>query len=175
MRSDTKHPMYRGFTLIELLIVIVILSTLATIVSTGTSDLTAKADKSYTEKTVQIIHAALDRYAAEHGAYPDRAHWRNACDSIAAKHKRGTGYTFFVNRMTLYSNQQGEVCDSRQNGKYPLGPYISNGFPPVNPENGGSSIVVLPNPGSLNSSKTYGWIYDFNKGTFEPNNGRYNP
>lgn len=155
-----------GFTLVELLIVVVILSLLAATVGSGLSKLTSESKLGAVRTSAQRIQAALDRYAIEHGAYPDRSLWKAQCESIGAGYDKGTGYTFLVNRMKLYSNSEGEVCDSRHAGLYPLGPYLSEGIP-VNPLIESGAVLVYPLKAS-DAARTpvYGWTYDFDTGVF---------
>ncbi|MGB0865201.1 MAG: type II secretion system protein, partial [Granulosicoccaceae bacterium] len=116
VRKIQSQP--RGFTLLELLIVVVILTVLSSIVLPQFSDMTMDARQSVVNKNVQLVQAALDRYAVEHGGYPNNNTWKNWCPSLDRRHRIGTGYTFLINRLTLFSNGEHQVCDSRQDGGY---------------------------------------------------------
>lgn len=152
--------------MIELLVVVVIVSALAAVVVPNFSDVSAQSEQSYAAHQEKVVQSAIDRYFAEHGSFPHRDMWQVWCTSISGDYRRGTGYTFLLNRLKLYSNAAGEVCDSRQSGKYPLGPYLSKDIP-ENPLTNSAVVLVLPS--SINIGETgssYGWVYDSDNGMF---------
>lgn len=166
-------PKYRfGFTLIELLIVVVILSSLAAIVVpqfTSVGDASKNSSVAYNTKVVQ---GAIDRYGAENGFYPSKAHYGQICTGVnfSSFYDLGAPYSFLMNRLMLYGNGDGGVCDMRKDD-YVLGPYLSKPVP-VNPRNGIQAIRITPTvQGQDDSSSDFGWIYDQNTGEFLPFDG----
>lgn len=165
-RMKANHSGCTGFTLIELLIVVVILSSLAAITVSSYPAVGSQTAQSAVLSNVKIVQSALDRYAAEHGAYPDRSLWKKRCAGIGKEYGKGSGYTFLNNRMKLFSSRTGEVCDSRRGGDYPLGPYLDKDIP-VNSLIGSRAVLVYPlKPDDQNRVEFYGWIYDSDKGLF---------
>lgn len=161
-----------GFTLIELLIVVVILSSLAAIVVpqfTSVGDASKNSSLAYNTKMVQ---GAIDRYGAENGFYPSKSDYGQICwgASLSSFYDLSAPYSFLMNRLTLYGNGDGGVCDVRKND-YILGPYLSKPIP-VNPLSGKQAIKIIPTvPGQDDSSSDFGWTYDQYTGEFLPFDG----
>ncbi len=142
MRDLNNQGQYAGFTLIELLIVAVILSSLAAIVMPQFSSVGDSSKKSSTAYSAKIVRAALDRYRADNGFYPQSSHWGDSCSGITRGPRVATGtpYAFLLNRLALYGDGQGGVCDERTSA-FHLGPYLNKHIP-ANPRNGSAAIKL---------------------------------
>lgn len=168
------HPLlpnkqHAGFTLIELLIVIVILSSLATIVVPQFSSVGESSKNSSVAANAKIIQSAIDRYNADNGFHPSKAHYGQVCAGIDLSRNASLGkpYSFLLNRLALFGDGSGGICDSRKNN-FKLGPYLKSHVP-SNPRNGSAAIKILPTAaGQDNSSTDFGWTYDPNTGEFLP-------
>ena len=165
-KAPDKAP---GFTLLELLIVVVILSTLAAVVVPSFSDSRAGSQTSAINQNVKIVQSAIDRFQASHGYYPGPSNWGKGCTGFSKNlHAQNQG-EYLRNRLTLYTNIDGVVCDARtdrQRNEYPLGPYLQSQFP-LNPVNNSRSVYVYASEATRKvSAADYGWAYNYMNGTF---------
>lgn len=166
-RIATKYRF--GFTLIELLIVVVILASLAAIVVPQFTSVGEASKNSSVAYNTKMVQGAIDRYGAENGFYPSKDHYGQICTGVnySSFYDLGAPYSFLMNRLTLYGNGDGGVCDVRKD-RYVLGPYLSKPIP-VNPLSGRRGIKITPTvPGQNDSSTDFGWTYDQNTGEFLP-------
>ena len=76
MKNRRKRPY--GFTLIELLTVILVISILAALVIQTAGYVQQKAARGQAEAEIHAIEAALERYKADFGIYPDTEDSSNA-------------------------------------------------------------------------------------------------
>jgi prepilin-type N-terminal cleavage/methylation domain-containing protein len=132
----------KGFSLIELVIVVVIIAIIAAIaVVRFTRGATAANDAALNENWNEL-RKAIDRYAAEHGANPDRA-------SIA-------------DQLTMYTDDSGATA-AAPDDTHVYGPYLRV-IPVVNagPRSGQNGIGTADGP-------TIGWIYAQSGGDIRPN------
>lgn len=165
-----------GFTLIELLIVVVILSSLASIVTPSFFDTTDSSKNSVNKQNAKIVQAAIDRFHADHGRFPGPYFWegKEACVGIdrekyrTGEHGMDKGL-LLRNRLILRSNASGDVCDSfaeRHGKNYPFGPYLSKALPTNQRNNSGRVYVSNAELTGNEDLSDYGWHYNYNNGSF---------
>ena len=163
-------PNYRaGFTLIELLIVVVILSSLAAIVVPQFASVGLNSKNSSVAYNTKMVQGAIDRYNVDNGFYPSKAHYGQICTGVnyGVFYDLSAPYSFLMNRLTLFGNGKGGVCDARKDG-YVLGPYLTK-YVPINPRNGKQRIKITPAvSGQDNTSTNFGWTYHQETGEFLP-------
>ena len=132
----------KAFSLIELVIVVVIIAVIAAIaIVRFTRGATAASDAALNENWNEL-RKAIDRYAAEHSANPDKA-------SIA-------------HQLTMYTDDSGATAPVPDD-THIYGPYLRV-IPPLNtgPRSGQSGIATADGP-------TIGWIYAQSGGDIRPN------
>ena len=158
-----------GFTLLELLIVVVILSTLAAVVVPSFSESSAGSQTGVVNQNIKIVQSAIDRFHITHGYYPGPSNWGKGCSGFSQNLHAKTQGQYLRNRLTLYTNRDGVVCDSRTDQKrnvYPLGPYLRHQIP-LNPVNNSRSVYVYASGSTRNASaEKYGWAYSYDTGYF---------
>lgn len=150
-----------GFTLIELLIVVAILSTLAAIIIPSFSSSINSANAATHRTIVKNMQNALDRYKLDHGEYPSQVKLDDVplCTGGTQRvtdinNKAET----LTNQLMMYSNRSGEVCDERQNGDYPYGPYLRS--LPSNLDCNNAKIgVIYGEVEKLYDRPNHGWGY----------------
>lgn len=159
---------YSGFTLLELLITVVILSALSAIVVTSHSGANDHASDTAVQSTVRVMQSAIGRYRADHGFYPYQPSRRlDYCEGLSNQFFHSDVGSRFINRLTLYSNKMGSVCDKRESDgiSYPFGPYLK-GFAAENPRNNSRQIEIVPSA-LLSQGEIYGWTYNHHDGSFD--------
>ncbi|MGB0866362.1 MAG: type II secretion system protein [Granulosicoccaceae bacterium] len=163
-----RQNMAHGFTLVELLIVVVILSVIASIAVPSFKVSNAQTAKSFIVANTKVVQSAIDRYKIEHGSYPQATQSVYGCSVYTggSASSQPAAMKNFINRMLLYTNAEGEACNSRSNGKYNLGPYLSKPVP-MNPLCGYEHIYVHSSTDKKLSENTqFGWAYNYNSGRF---------
>lgn len=155
-----------GFTLLELMIVVVIISVLSAVVVPAFNLQRGASAKSFLAANQKIVQEAIDRYSAEHGNYPRASTPRTNCPLLSTATNQPAPMRNFVNRLLLYSDVNGAVCDDRSNGQYPLGPYLKK-IIPTNPLCNFEMIYVYSNADKPPRKNTqYGWAYNYDSGEF---------
>lgn len=147
---------------------VVILSSLAAIVVPQFSSVGDASKNSSVAYNTKMVQGAIDRYSAENGFYPSKQHFGQSCAGInASSYILDPPHSFLVNRLLLYGDGEGGVCDVRT-GDYVLGPYLTKSVP-ANPRNGIQAIKITPTVrGQDDASLEFGWTYDQNTGEFLP-------
>ena len=162
LRRHTARPTSRlgGFTLVELVIVVVILGILAAIAVPQVMGSRRNAGEAGLRATLSVIRAALERYAAQHGAkYPGAIAdgLGNAPGSEAA----------FKNQLLLYSDGSG-ACSKAQAAGFVYGPYVRKEFPaaPSGERVGKSTVKVVDTRDRLavDGDANIAWIYSYTTG-----------
>lgn len=159
-----------GFTLIELLIVVVILSTLAAMVAPHFGAATESSGASATAQNAFVVQKAVDRFHADHGFYPGPSNWGKGCSGYSrALYAGGDPGLYLRNRLAVFTDAAGTVCDTRQDStgaEFPFGPYLRKQLP-INPLNGLRKVYVNgSDPTSRTNLSRYGWVYNYNSGSF---------
>lgn len=133
----------RAFSLVELVIVIVIIGIIGAIAIPRMSRGAAGAADSSLTANLSILRNAINLYEAEHGGkFPT--------------------IVDFVNQMTTYSDDQGNV-NATKTDPYLYGPYLRAIPPlPVGAKKGSTSVAAADGAG-------VGWIYDVTTGKVKAN------
>lgn len=156
-----------GFTLIELLIVVVILSTLASVVLPMFSNTTNNTHVGAASQSARILQSAIDRYHADHGFYPGPDTWGSLCPNFPSSWKAKTKGELLRNRLAMRTNASGVACDAKIDSnreQYPFGPYISKQLP-INPINKSRQVLVTDSPPTTSADlSSYGWVYNYKSG-----------
>lgn len=137
---EVKNDGRAGFTLIELLTVVAILSSLAAILAPGFSNMLSQSTQSTIKKNVQVVQIGMRLSTV---LIQIVSCGENNARASAAPTAKARATLCLLNRLKLYSNRDGEVCDSRREGLYPLGPYLDRDFP-MNPAAGSAAVLVYP-------------------------------
>ena len=159
-RERTRNPGEAGFTLVELVIVVVILAILAAIVVPQVMGSRRDAGEAGLRSTLSVVRAAVERYAAQHGAkYPA---------AMADGLGNGAGSEeAFKNQLLLCSDAKGN-CSKTQAPGFVCGPYVRKEFPavPCGDQVGKSTVKVVDTaePLCADGSAKVGWIYSYKTG-----------
>ena len=146
----------RAFSLVELVIVVVIIGIIAAIAVPRISQGSRSAQANSIRATLTNVRAAIDHYYAEHSRYPGYNPSNSAPNG-----------TWFVNQLTKYSDEAGEVSDT-PTSDYLFGPYLQRPFP-TNPLNGLDTVAVKQKRSDSVALGASGWIACLEDGSFDIN------
>jgi prepilin-type N-terminal cleavage/methylation domain-containing protein len=168
--GSLKNESRGGFTLVELLVVVVILGILVAMLSLRFSDFSTTFREANLDTTLAELRSAVNRYQAEHGAFPgaydsEGALCPNGGVSGTGKGSKG-GKKSFAEQLTMYTNRAGQACSTR-NIQFRYGPYIKapalgEAGMPVKPITNDNKVKV-ERKGELvltSKSKKGGWKFD---------------
>lgn len=170
----------RGFTLIELLIVVVILSSLASIVVPQFGQAADGTKLAALDANLVSLRTAIDLYTVEHGHYPGAVSSVGSCTVGVNTDTATPGAAAFVAHLTQYTSAAGVACSGRDVGASALvkyGPYLRGGDLPLNPMTSSNAVEavhtgVLPMV-STGTDSDGGWRYDFITGEIIANQPSY--
>jgi general secretion pathway protein G len=141
----------QGFTLIEILIVVVILGVLGAVVLPRFSDATMQTRETTLKDDLRYVRTQIIVFKANHG--------NNAPGYPSGKPLASPTEQAFLMQMTGVTDEFCNIIKKPTEKKF--GPYLKK--MPVNPLNGLSTILIVPNgssmpPAGLPDNST-GWIY----------------
>ena len=140
-----------GFSLIEILVVVVILGVLGAIVLPKFSDASNVTRENTLKDDLRYVRTQIIVFKAQHG--------NTAPGYPSGKTAASPTEQDFLLQMTGHTDEYCNII--KTNSPQRLGPYLKK--MPVNPLNGLSTILIVPNgspiqPGGLPDNST-GWIY----------------
>lgn len=123
-----------GFTLVEMLIVVILLGILAMVVIPQITFTSDDARLSTLQTNLSAVRSAIEVYYAQHNnSYPADGSATNFPSGVSTDEDK------FVAQLTRYTDQQGNVSNSRT-GDFKYGPYLKG--MPMNPFVSTNNVAV---------------------------------
>ena len=159
------HLAKKGFTLVELLVVVIILGILAAVVIPQFTDHTEDARLATLDTSLAEMRNSVELYYHQHnGTYP------GGSDATTGAKPSAQPSADFVKQLTLYSDQNGKVSDTKSD-VFKFGPYLRKSELPVNPFTN-TNDVAISGETSLSASIQNGsaaWMFAVPIGKFIAN------